>query len=528
MPVGDVANQFKNAFDGLSTRKKLTLATVMIGVLAGFALVAMWAGSPDYQVLYADLSMEDSGAIYERLREKKVPCKIAGNGRTILVPREQVHALRLELAAAGMPSGGSAVGFELFDDAKLGMTEFLQNVNYQRALQGELARTINRFEEVESSRVHIVLPARRLFTEDEEPASASVILKLRPGRRIDAEQVQGIVHLVSSSISGLEPENVAIVDQSGKMLTRREEAGGLAQGATSHLTYQETVEQGLEKRIRTMLDQALGPGKAIVRVSAAFDFKRSEQTEERYYPDNRVVRSEKRYTENSQAGDAAAGVPGAMSNLGSGPASAEADAAAVGYAKNDTTVNYEIGKVTSHTVSPAGRVVKLSVAAMVDGTYQPVTAKDGSETVRYIPRSDEEMAKLTALIRRAVNYDADRGDQVEVVNIPFETRRLQDDAPPPEEDWLTHARRYTPLLRYGFLAFFGMMIFFFVVRPLVRWLTTTPAAEVEMLKQLPMTVGELESQYSAGGESYRHQAAQLIADDNEPSVALMRQWLKEG
>lgn len=527
MSTGDVANQFKNALDGLSLAKKITLVAVMIGAMAGFFFVMTWAGSPDFQVLYTDLSVEDAGAVFERLREKKVPYRIAGNGRTILVPREQVYELRLELAAAGMPSGGSAVGFELFDDAKLGMTEFLQNVNYQRALQGELARTINRFDEVESSRVHIVLPARRLFSEDEEPATASVILKLRGGHRLNAEQVQGIVHLVSAGISGLQPENVTIVDQNGKMLTRAVEAGLAGDATTDQLTYQQTVEQGLEKRINTMLARALGPGKAIVRVSADLDFQRHEQTEERYYPDNKVVRSEKRSTEQHQGGRKNAGVPGTMSNLGQGAAAGAAGGGSE-YSRDDATVNYEIGKVTSRTVQPVGRISRISVAAMVDGTYQPVSGKKGAAAVRYIPRSEAEMAKLSALIRRAVNFDADRGDQVEVVNIPFETQRLQDDAPVPETDWLTWARKFAPLMKYGFLALFVLMLFLFVVRPLVRWLTTAPAADVEMLKQLPMTVGELESQYGAHGENFHNQAIQRIRNDQEPSLALMRQWLKEG
>ena len=527
MPVGDFPNQFKNAFGGLSTRKKITLLAVMLTTLAGFALTTMWAGRPDFQVLYADLSLEDSGAVFEKLRDQKIPYKIVGNGRTILVPRERVPEVRLELAAAGLPSGGGSAGFELFDDAKLGMTEFLQNVNYQRALQGELARTINRFDEVESSRVHLVMVSRRLFAEDEAPATASVILKMRSGRRLGTEQVQGIVHLVSSSISGLRPENVTIVDQSGKMLTRQEQPDGAARGTGDQLAFQESVEQGFEKRIRTMLEQALGPDKAIVRVSAAIDFKRHEQTEERFLADNQVVRSEKRYQENSQGGGLVAGVPGIMSNLGEAPASTGASRNA-GYAKNDATVNYEIGKITSHTIQPIGTVQRVSVAVLVDGTYQKVAASDGVEQVKYIPRSPGEMAKLTNLLKRAVNFDPQRGDQVEVVNIPFETRQLQDDAPSPEEDWLATGRRYFTLLKYGLLSLFVLMVFVFVVRPLVRWLTTAPASDVEMLKQLPMTVGELEHQYGGQAVSHRDQAVKMIASEQAASVDLMRQWIKEG
>ncbi len=527
MAAADLGRQLRSVFSGLSLRKKITLAVVTIATLAGLALMTMWAGRPDYQVLFSDLAVEDAGAIYEDLRARKVPCKVENNGRSILVPRQQVHELRLALAANGMPSGGGSVGFELFDDAKLGMTEFLQNVNYQRALQGELARTINRFEEIESSRVHIVMASRSLFTEDEDPATASVILKLRAGRRINANQVQGIVHLVSSSVSGLKPEHVTIVDQNGKILTGTEAGGGLDKGTVDQLAHQQSIEQGLEKRIKTMLDQALGMDKAVVRVSAAIDFKHHEQTEERYLADNRVVRSEKRFNESSQGGQASAGVPGVLSNMVETPAATASGGSGAGYQKNDDTVNYEIGKVTSHTVAPVGTVTRISVAALVDGTYRNVPGPDGSQAVKYIARSPEEIEKLANLIKRAVNFDPARGDQVEVVNIPFETSPLEDDLPAPDTRWSTRLREYSVFIKYGLLAIAGLLLFFMVIRPLVRWLTTSPANDGEMLKQLPMTVGELETRMGANSGGYRDQAIQLIATEQDASVDLMRQWIKE-
>ena len=298
MATNEPAGQLRTLLDNLSPGRKISLVVLTVATLLGFAAMMFWAGRPDYQVLYSDLTMEDSAAIFQRLKESKIPYQLSADGKTILIPRENVYEMRLELAAQGLPEQGSA-GFELFDDTKLGMTEFLQNVNYQRALQGELARTIGRFDEVESARVHLVMASRSLFVEEQEPATASVILKMRSGKWLGKEQIQGIVHLVSSSISGLRPENVTIVDGNGKMLAGFPDKSGMAGVTSDQLAFQEKVEKNLETRVKTMLEKALGPERAIVRVSADIDFQQHEQTEERYFPDNRVIRSEKRLNENA-------------------------------------------------------------------------------------------------------------------------------------------------------------------------------------------------------------------------------------
>ena len=211
MALRDFFLQIGALLKSLTPGKKIALLSLLSATIASFAVLIVWTGKPNFELLYSGLSPEDAGAILVRLKEQKIPYSISANGTSILIPREQVYETRLELASQGLPQG-SGVGFEIFDNTKFGVTEFVQNINYQRALQGELSRTINGFIEVESSRVHLVMPSKSLFIEDEEPATASVVLKMRPGRRLSKEQVQGIVHLVSSSVSGLAPKNVTIVD----------------------------------------------------------------------------------------------------------------------------------------------------------------------------------------------------------------------------------------------------------------------------------------------------------------------------
>lgn len=526
MATNEPAGQLRTLLDNLSPGRKISLVVLTAATLLGFAAMMFWAGRPDYQVLYTDLTMEDSAAIFQRLKESKVPYQLSADGKTILIPQENVYEMRLELAAQGLPQQGSA-GFELFDDTKLGMTEFLQNVNYQRALQGELSRTIGRFEEVESARVHLVMASRSLFVEEQEPATASVILKMRPGKWLGKEQIQGIVHLVSSSISGLKPENVTIVDGNGKMLAGFPNSSGMAGVTSDQLAFQEKVEKNLETRVKTMLEKALGPERAIVRVSAEIDFRQHEQTEERYLADNRVVRSEKQLNENaSGSAEMAQGVPGAVSNM---TARDQTGTGARGSAfqKEDRTVNYEIGKVTSHTVAPVGTVSRISVAALVDGTYRQVAGKDGGSEQKYLPRSPDEMAKLESIIKRAVNFDADRGDKVEVANIPFAAdprmAGMGEATEAPEPFYKT----YAPLFKYGLVAVFVLLSFLFVIRPLVRWLTAGSMGDVEILKQLPMTVGEIERGYGEENSGFREQAEALLKNDNETSLGVLQDWLKE-
>lgn len=528
--------QFAALLKNLSTGKIVSLVLLMGGVITGFVMLMSWAGKPNFDLLYSNLSEKDAGAIVGRLRDQRIPYEISANGTSILVPSDQIYETRLGLASEGLPQG-SGVGFEVFDNAKLGMTEFVQNVNYQRALQGELSRTINGFAEIESSRVHIVMPDKSLFLEEEEPSTASVVLKLRSGRSLSRDQVQGIVHLVSSSVSQLKPENVTVVDNFGKMLSGFKEVSAAARASSDHLEYQEKVERGIEQRVKTMLEKVLGPGKAIVKLSCSMDFTKYEKTEEIYDPEGRVIRSEQVFTttSNEKGGTStvipATGIAGAaVRTEGVTEASAQQENKPL-YQKEDRTVNYEIGKVVSHTVEPVGKIERVSVAVVVDGTHKIVKAQRGKEKTEYFPRTQEEMVKLENLVKRAVNFDAERGDEVVVTNIPFETALAGiDEAGMIEEGWTTKLKVFKPVVNYVLLAGFVLFSFMFVARPLVRWLTSSSFSDADMLRQLPMTVEEIERKYNGQGIKslpYREKALEMLTKDKEGSLNVMRDWIKQ-
>ncbi|MDX1707752.1 MAG: flagellar basal-body MS-ring/collar protein FliF, partial [Desulfobacterales bacterium] len=299
MPFRQILAQIQTLFKSISIGKRIALLTLTVGSVAAFVFLMNWAGKPEFHPLYSNLDANDAGVILSRLKDQKIPYRLSANGSTILIPQELIYETRMDLASEGLPQGGS-IGFELFDNTKLGMTEFAQNVNYQRALQGELVRSINGFEEVESCRVHIVMPEKSLFIETEEAASASVILKLRHGKWLSPQQVQGIVHLVSSSVSRLNPENVTVVDSSGRLLTGRDSPTGVATLSADQLDHQVKVERKLENRVLSMLEKALGANSAIVRVSCALNFKQHELTEERFLPENQVIRSEQTFNETAK------------------------------------------------------------------------------------------------------------------------------------------------------------------------------------------------------------------------------------
>jgi flagellar M-ring protein FliF len=415
------------------------------------------------------------------------------------------------------------------------MTAFAQNVNFQRALQGELARTINRISEIESSRVHIVMTEKSLFVEEDEPATASVVLKLRPGKWLNQSQVKGIVHLVSSSVARLNAENVTVVDSNGKMLAGDNDTSSFGSLSSDQLEYQARVEKNLENRVRTMLESALGENKAIVRLSCSFDFKKQERTEELYLPDNKVVRSEQVSNEiTSDPRKNPQGVPGIRSNMPGDSTAGQQNRSVESissFEKKDQTINYEIGKVISHINEPAGEMTRISIAVLVDGAYKRIEKKGGTFEWEYVPRTAEEMEKFENIVKRAVNFDSSRGDEVDIVNIPFETTKLEEEeATVPESGLLEALKTYQPYIKYGFLILFLILSFMFFVKPLVRWLTEYSFGDMQMFKQLPKTVAELESEFDPAAKNlmFKDQATQLIASDKEASVGVMRDWIKNG
>jgi flagellar M-ring protein FliF len=330
----------------------------------------------------------------------------------------------------------------------------------------------------------------------------------------------------------LTPDQVTVVDNSGRLLAGPKGKTGVGTLSLDQLEYQAQLEKNLEGRVKSMLEQAMGEGKAIVRLACSLDFQRHEKTEEHYLPDNRVIRSEQSLSEASRNSDVLPqGVPGVRSNT---PGSElmlnpPAGSGASSFEKQDRTVNYEIGKITSRILEPTGKVTRVSVAVLVDGTYRTVAKKSGATEREYVPRGAEEMQKIEALVKRAVNFDPERGDNVEVVNIPFEASEWPQAAEVKgPAGWLAFLEHSAPYLKQAVIGLFLILTFLFFIRPLVRWLTERSLGEVEIVKQLPKTVGELEHELS-GVKSLPslNQASMLVASDSDASLGAMRSWLSE-
>lgn len=509
----------------------MSLFILTVATVAGIVTLVNWSGRPDYMPLYSNLSPEEAGEVVAMLREQKIDYKLSYDGSAIQVPRDNLYEVRLDLASKGIPRNGS-LGYEVFDNTKLGVTDFVQNINYQRALQGELSRTINGLDEVESSRVHIVMSPRSLFIEQEEPATASVILKLRSGCRLSHDQIQGIIYLVSSSIPRLDPENVTLVDNNGKLLAGINDQDSAAHISSTNLELQQLKEKLIEKRVASMLEKVLGQDKAIVRVACELDFVQQEQTQELFLPENQVVRSEQSSNESSSRKDSAAqGIPGLASNISQDKPD-NANSQPLGFKKEDLTRNFEIGKTTSRQIMPVGQLQHLSVAVIVDGSYENTMVGKGEnqhQELKYVPRSAEEMATFEAIVKRAVNFNEQRGDQVEVANIPFTRSGSAEIQELPSPGWIEQVKPFVSYIKYAIAALFVLFAFVYIIKPLIRWLTDTPWEDVELLEHLPSTIAEIEKQYIGKSQDANAitQVAQLISTHREDSSKLARQWLQD-
>ncbi|MBI4764736.1 MAG: flagellar M-ring protein FliF [Deltaproteobacteria bacterium] len=461
-------------------KKKISLLALIGITVASLIVLFSWSQKSNYQALFTNISDGDSGLMIQKLKELKVPYKVEGGG--ILVPAERVYELRLQLAAQGLPQGGG-VGFEIFDKTNFGTSDFVQKLNYRRALQGELSRTIQSLSEIESCRVHLAVPEKSLFLEKESKPSASVMVKLKPGRNLSQNQVQGVVHLISSSVEGLVPQDVTVIDHRGGMLTRSSQEEN-TQLSNNQLELQRNYEKEIEGRVVNILEPITGKEKVKARASATLDFTRTEKTEEKYDPNGQVVRSEQKNQEKSVSG-LTGGVPGTSSNLPNKKPPLTTSSAGNTQKLSEVT-NYEISKVISRVIGPSQELKRISVAVVVDGTY--VTGQ-GSKTKKYTPRTEEEMKYYEDLVKKAVGFSVERGDEVKVVNMPFDAGTLEDLPEAKRDYWpfLFSAARYAgPLV--GFL-----LIFLFILKPLTREFLSSSGGRSKIPDlALPQTVAEIE------------------------------------
>jgi len=393
----------------MSPSQAMMLIAVVAGLIVGGIVVGNWVKSVNYSTLYSDLEPSEAGEVVNQLTEQNIPYKLANSGTTIMVPTDEVYKVRISLASQGLPRSGN-IGYAIFDKSNLGMTEFLQNLNFRRALEGELMKTIMQLSDIQAARVHIVMPKDRLFREDKQEATASVVLKLRTPGGLSKSQMAGITHLVASSVEGLKPENVSIIDYNGELLSSQNGSDPLAGLTASQLDVRKNVEQYLEKKAQSMLDGVIGSGRSIVRVTAELDFQQVEKTNEIYDPNSAVVRSEEKTDENKSATD-----------------KKEANAESRDDNRVETSItNYEINKTVEHIINSVGNVKRLSVATLLDGVYKKAPgAEGGTPSEIYEPRSQDEIDRITAIIKNAVGYDTQRGDQIEVVNLPFDRTGME-------------------------------------------------------------------------------------------------------
>ncbi|MBZ0271684.1 flagellar M-ring protein FliF [bacterium] len=491
--------QLQNLFSGLSWGKKISFAIFLALGVGLFLGVVKFAGQPQFRLLYSDLAAEDLSAIVEKLKTDRVPYQIGAAGDSISVPEDRFYETRMALATDGLPRGGS-MGFEIFDRKSAGMTEFEQRINFLRAMQGELERTISQIAAIDRARVHVAIPKETLFKEDKRDATASVIVKLKPNARLTEEEIDGIANLVAGSVDGLDAGNVNLMDQRGKILTqgKREDVAGPVNPAM--IDYQRRLEMNLENRIHELLARVVGPEKVSTKVTAMLDFRQVTKVEEVYDPDSQVARSEhltnesNTGTEESTAGGAPgidANVPNDSYNEGSRNSSAAE--------KKRETINYEISKVTSQISEPVGEIKRLSVAVMVDGTYAAVE-EDGKTTKTYVKRTPEEMATITELVKKAIGFNETRGDQLEVANVAFQS---EFEEPNFDEGGVTAdlVRTIVNYVLYGVL----LLIVAIMGLRLVRFLTAGPApAELtEFAGMLPAGLDEMERRLSGGAETSR-------------------------
>lgn len=461
---------------GFSALPVLRQIGLMIGLAASVALgvaVVLWSRTPDYSMLYGRLSDVEAAQVAASLDSAGIPYRIEQGSGAITVPADKVHEARLKLATRGLPRGDGS-GFELLNEKQgFGTSQFMEQARYNHAIEGELARSISTLKSVESARVHLAIPKRSVFVRDRNKPQASVVLKLFSGARLDDERLAGIVHLVASSVEGLEVENVTVVDQNGRLLTANNSVHGMAASA-SQLAYTRKVEQEYIKRIEDILIPIVGVDGVRAQVVADIDFTSVESTTESYQPDDRAVRSEETVEESTTAG-MAAGVPGALTNQP--PPAGTLDGTAVDEEQpkpvsstRRATRNYEMDRSISHTRNQPGGVQQLSVAVLVDYRTQ---SDDKGKTVQ-VPLNEDEIARITNLVKEAVGFSAERNDSINVSNIPFrkadEVREVFPKTPIWQQSWVGGA------VKQVLGAIFVLFLLFGVLRPVLRSLAVRPQA----------------------------------------------------
>jgi len=527
--VAEYFDKAKGLWSARSITQQMLIGGLAVVLVAAFVSGVIYMNKPDYRVLYTKLSSEDASKVVNVLKATKEPYQLEDNGQTVLVQAERVYELRLKVASEGNLHG-QGIGFEIFDDVKIGQTDFVQHINYQRALQGELARTISEFPKIESARVHLVVPKKSLFIEEQTTPSASVVLQLKEkDGKLEPKEVQGIVNLVTMAVEGLDKKRITISDQNGQPLYQPadDETAGMN---TTQLEFKAQMERKIERRIEELLTPVIGPQKIIARVNTDLDFSHKTIKKEVFNPDGQVVRSESR-SEETVAGRA--NLDGAVPEANFRGDGFTGTQSSQDSSRETRTTNYEIDREEQNIVSPVGELKRLGVAVIVDGTY---TKDEKTGQMTYVPRTDEEMNRIRSLVSSAVGLDKDRGDTIEVSSIAFGAADLSEGS--------SLVRNFIDLGgKLGKPILTGLLIFLFlilVVRPVVMALIRPKVAEeeVEEVASLPSTDERLAIEESLEVpeealdtarrlELLKTQAVQLTEQNMDQAIRLLKSWARQ-
>ena len=512
-----------------SLAQRILVGGALVTLLLVFVLLIYWMNQTEYGVLYSGMSQKDASSVVDYFKQQNIPYKLANNGSTIKVPKGKVHDLRLQLAGQNVLQGGG-VGFEIFSENQIGQTDFVQQVNYQRALQGELARTISAAPIVQSARVHLVLPEKSLFIEEQNPASASVLLNLKKHREMDQKQVKSIVNLVASAVEGLSQANITVTDTAGNLLYEPNQEDGLNGLTDKQLEYKVELERRLVQRIKQLLIPVIGPGKVMAQVNLDLDLSQKTIHKELFDPESSVVRSEQKTRESSSGrANVESGTPGPQyqGEQGQGTGTTRESS------RSRQTVNYEINKEEHDIVLPQGGIKQLSAAVLVDGTYK--TNKQGNQV--FVPRKKSEIEQIQNLVKRAIGFNPKRGDSIEVTSMAFGRPQKM-----PEPSWwqevLDYAQNFwKPLLNAVIILLFLLL----VVRPIILAIIKPRVTEEEeeAASGLPeaegreaLTEGISEEEIAAreakkGFEDLKAKAGEIIDKNRDEAMNIIKQWMRE-
>ncbi len=497
----------------------------------------MWATAPKYQYLFTDLKEQDASLIVQDLKESRIPYQLTKGGTAIMIPEKNVYETRLSLAAKGLPKGGVGTGFALFDQTDFSQSEFVQKINYQRALQNELANTIMSLEEVAFARVHIAMPKESIFVEDEKPAKASIVIKTKPGMQMSPSQVQGIVYLVEKSVRGLDPESISIVDIKGKILYEGKKDSDSVVLASDRLEYKRAIENQLQERAQGLLEKIVGPQAAVVKVSADVNMDMVKNVEDTYDPEIHVVRSEELKNQYAGADKETKGAAGTPSNLPTGKGGPDAIPAKGAEGGESIVRNYEIARNQTERILSPGDVKRLTVSVVVDGTYKA----DKAGNKLFVPRQASELKDIENAVRHAVGFNADREDLISVSCMPFAQEDTDLSALSEKEkkkDFILS------LIKPGIFFVIVVLVLLFIIRPMLKWLTKSVKVvervhahergigmeergllENEEVPQLEVAPKSEEMKRAVQGK--RKSIENTLKNDMNTATAVVKSWLQE-